>query len=98
MSAITNFLNLFKYDREADANSTFNIETALNQNWDKVDAFAKSMDISTETLISQVSALESVDLKGVVDSRILLLFGMLPIDGGKFWEDAWFESFDGGTF
>jgi len=98
MSAITNFLKLFKYDREADANSTFNIETALNENWNKVDEFAFGTNITVKQLLSQVATLEGVDLNGVVDSRILMLFGMLPIDGGKFWEDAWFESFDGGTF
>ena len=98
MSALTNFLDLFKYDKEVDANNTFNIETALNQNWDKVDAFAKSINMSTKTLISQVSNLESVDLNGVVDSRILFLFGILPIDGGSFWKEAEFYGFDGGTF
>ena len=98
MSALSNFLKLFKYDREVDANSTFNIETALNENWDKVDTFALGTNITVKELVSQVKALESVDLKGTVDSRILLLFGMLPIDGGSFWQEAEFYGFDGGTF
>lgn len=33
----TERLDLFKYDVVADANSTFNITNALNDNWDKID-------------------------------------------------------------
>ncbi len=42
----SDFLKLFKYDSIADSSKTFNIETALNNNWDKVDNFAK--DVSQE--------------------------------------------------
>ena len=98
MSVLSNFLKLFKYDKEEDANNTFNIETALNENWDKVDAFASGTNITVRELVSQVATLESVDLNGTVDSRILMLFGMLPIDGGGFWQEAEFYGFDGGTF
>ena len=37
MSSKTENLELFKYDPVADKDQTFNIELALNQNWDKVD-------------------------------------------------------------
>lgn len=37
MSLVTSFLNLFKYDKETDGASTFNIDKALNENWDKID-------------------------------------------------------------
>lgn len=37
MSTKTKNLELFKYDPAADGASTFNIEQALNGNWDKVD-------------------------------------------------------------
>lgn len=37
MPTNTERLNLFKYDVEADANSTFNITKCLNDNWDKID-------------------------------------------------------------
>lgn len=37
MSSNTENLELFKYDPVADKDQTFNIELALNQNWDKVD-------------------------------------------------------------
>lgn len=44
MSVLTKFLKLFQYDKEQDADSTFNISLALNQNWDKVDAGFAALD------------------------------------------------------
>lgn len=38
MSMFTNFLNLFKWDIKADGEEEFNIEKALNENWDKIDS------------------------------------------------------------
>ena len=37
MSTTTENLNLFKYDPIQDAKKTFNIQQALNNNWDKID-------------------------------------------------------------
>lgn len=37
MSAFTNLLNLFKWNPTTDANEEFDIEKALNENWDKLD-------------------------------------------------------------
>ena len=37
MSAWTKFLNLLKKDPVADGNDTFNVQTMLNENWDKID-------------------------------------------------------------
>lgn len=42
MSTKTEQLGLYKYDPVADAAKTFNISTALNDNWDKIDADSKS--------------------------------------------------------
>lgn len=42
MSVLTDILKLFKYDTEADKKQTFNIDKALNENFDKIDNFAKS--------------------------------------------------------
>jgi len=44
----SDFLKLFKYDSIADSSKTFNIETALNNNWDKVDAFATNVSQQME--------------------------------------------------
>lgn len=45
----TERLDLFKYDVVADANSTFNITKALNDNWDKIDKLAKDYDVVHNT-------------------------------------------------
>ena len=37
MSAWTKFLNLLKKDPVVDGNDTFNVQTMLNENWDKID-------------------------------------------------------------
>ena len=54
MSLVTSFLGLFKHDtsNDADLNSNFDIDTALNENWDKVDAGVKKLNdekVSKET-------------------------------------------------
>ena len=38
MSSHTDNLKLFKYDPETDGASTFSLKTALNDNWDRLDA------------------------------------------------------------
>ena len=38
MASNTPRLNLYKKDPVADANDTFNIQTMLNDNWDRIDA------------------------------------------------------------
>ena len=48
MSSKTTKYELFKYDKEADKNKTFNIDTGLNENWDKIDnALAEKLDSSS---------------------------------------------------
>ena len=37
MSSFTNFLNLFKWNAIEDGEEEFNIDKALNENWDKID-------------------------------------------------------------
>ncbi len=44
MSTTTENLKLYKYDLEADKNKSFNITKALNDNWDKIDEFAASLN------------------------------------------------------
>lgn len=46
MSLVTNFLGLFKHDTsdDTDLNSNFDIDVALNENWDKVDAGVKKLN------------------------------------------------------
>ena len=43
MATYTQTLQLLKKDPVMDGTDTFNIETMLNENWDKLDAHAKAM-------------------------------------------------------
>lgn len=52
MSMLTDFLKLFKYEAE-DETSTFNIETALNENWNKIDAEAKKVNEEMNKKVSK---------------------------------------------
>ena len=45
MSTTTANLELFKYNTTTDASTPFSINTALNDNWDKIDAFASGIDM-----------------------------------------------------
>ena len=49
MSTTTSNLGLFKYNVETDSHLAFNINTALNQNWDIIDNFARSQIVPIAT-------------------------------------------------
>ena len=62
MSILTSVLKLFKYDLAKDQKSTFNFTLSLNDNWDKIDAWAKEKNdnenkikASIPTLLSQLT-------------------------------------------
>lgn len=42
MSKFTDFLNLFKWEPDIDAEEEFDIDKALNENWDKLDTKLKT--------------------------------------------------------
>lgn len=46
MSTTTDKLALFKYDPSTDGAQTFNIQKALNENWDKLDDAVKEILIT----------------------------------------------------
>ncbi len=51
MSILTTFLKLFKYTQEDKNNNVnFNIETALNENWDKIESNALSFSQTLEEI------------------------------------------------
>lgn len=50
MSLYTSILSLFKYNLETDSKNTYNIQLALNDNWDKIDSFAKTILSNIETV------------------------------------------------
>ena len=62
MASYTKRLNLLKKDPVADGADTFNIETMLNENWEKIDKGAVILDetgkIPEEQLPDSVPKLE----------------------------------------
>lgn len=58
MSSHTDNLKLFKYDPETDGASTFSLKTALNDNWDRLDAaVAGKADVRLSNLANPAAAL-----------------------------------------
>ena len=55
MSDLTNNLELFKYNTAEDGKQVFDIDAALNANWDKIDAFKHEVDtVFSSSLSSQL--------------------------------------------
>ncbi|HBB29558.1 MAG TPA: hypothetical protein DC000_10010, partial [Clostridiales bacterium] len=87
MSIFSNFLKLFKYDSIADSSKTFNIETALNNNWDKVDNFAKdvSQEMEQKADKSKTESLDENDFIAVANNTD---FNTLTTPGVYTWLNA----------
>ena len=54
MSLKTKLLELFKYEPETDGAQTFNIKSALNDNWDKIEAWAQSVKTALAKLVPTI--------------------------------------------
>lgn len=69
MSETTN-LGLFKHDNPTTNNNQFNVENALNNNWDKIDEFAGETDGKIEEAENKTEALqqEYTELKENLDN------------------------------
>ena len=67
MSSETENLGLFKYDPVADKDQTFNIDLALNQNWDTVDKEMAQREVLLKSSASK-EAIADTDAVAVVDS------------------------------
>lgn len=64
MSKETNYLKLFKYDKDSDNwnTTTFNIKQCLNDNWDKIDAANENINVEVENNTNLINNLiNSVD-------------------------------------
>ena len=59
MASYTEHLNLLKKDPVADGADTFNIETMLNGNWDKIDAAKGKTDAALSNKVNVPTALPS---------------------------------------
>lgn len=51
MSLKTKLLELFKYEPDKDGAQTFNIKSALNDNWDRIEAWAQSVKTALAGLV-----------------------------------------------
>lgn len=51
MSSLSNFLKLFKWNTEEDGEEAFNIEKALNENWNKIDDKIKENSDNIDKLL-----------------------------------------------
>lgn len=51
MSSLSDFLKLFKWNTEEDGEEAFNIEKALNENWDKIDDKIKENSDNIDKLL-----------------------------------------------
>ena len=70
MSIMTNKYGLFKYDTVNDGLQKFNINTALNDNWDKVDSAMSETDATlSETKTNVESLREGLTNGSVIASR-----------------------------
>ncbi len=84
MPTNTERLDLFKYDVVADANNTFNITKALNENWDKIDAnVAKEQDIDGMWINKYGNIADNVSLSGTTDLSYSLT-SYLPNDSNLY--------------
>jgi len=65
MSSETTNLGLLKKDPATDGADTFNIETMLNENWDKIDAVTGPASASSPGVVTIGSGID-VDINGVI--------------------------------
>lgn len=100
MASNTPNLNLLKKDPVTDRDDAFNIQTMLNDNWDKIDAAMGQVDIPDASLtvkgkVQLSSAMDSdaenraatpKAVKNVAKQLADLVdyLGYMPINGGKF--------------
>lgn len=65
MSSNTTNLGLLKKNPTTDGSDTFNIETMLNENWDKIDAITGSASATNKGVVKVGSGID-VDVNGVI--------------------------------
>lgn len=86
MSLKTKLLELFKYEPETDGAQTFNIKSALNDNWDKIDevlgTHTSNKSNPHEVTAEQVgAALSAKILSDDADLNSVLTSGMYRVSG-----------------
>ncbi len=79
----SDFLKLFKYDPIIDSSKTFNIETALNNNWDKIDTFSmnvnQQMEEKANKQFKQHNSINTIGWKRIASCNNYNTFGTFTI-------------------
>lgn len=71
MASYTEHLNLLKKDPVADGADTFNVDTMLNENWDKIDAaVAKRAELGEDGKVKE-EQLPDMDYEGLLKDNAL---------------------------
>ena len=79
MGEYTKNLQLYKVDTVEDANNTFNIETMLNDNWDKIDEKLEKLPVQNGGLYINSETTE--EDKAEAQEALKEIGGFLPLDG-----------------
>lgn len=69
--------NFFKYNPVTDANKTFNIEDALNKNWDLVNTMGQELDDEISVVNESLSQVSSIRIASGTGNAITLNTGAL---------------------
>lgn len=80
MSAYTDFLNLFKWNPQEDAEEEFDIDKALNDNWDKIDVKLKDYITSVNCIIENFKTeinTENLVFKEQIENEMATLENMV---------------------
>ena len=80
MSTTTDKLALFKYDPSTDGAKTFNIQKALNENWDKLDDAVKEILITLANKAPGGFGLGQANMKTLEDCNNAILSGWYTTD------------------
>ena len=75
MSLKTKLLELFKYEPDKDGAQTFNIKSALNDNWDKIEAWAQSVKTALTKLVPTSRTVNGKTLSADVTLTVTLPAG-----------------------
>lgn len=88
MSSLSNFLKLFKWNTEEDGEEAFNIEKALNENWNKIDDKIKENSDNIDNLLQLK---EDGELNGQSAYEVAVKNGYIGT------EEEWLDSLKGKT-
>lgn len=90
-------LDLYKINPATDGNHTFNIDTMLNHNWDKIDD--KVGDIE-ETVGSTQEKVEAIDEKlGQVEGKVSEIVSISPLEPSSYnMETLWMQDIGDSDF